>query len=63
MCFSCGFVGVNRLFALVYSNEDGNSKKFKAKGYYLPKGVIKNSNFIINGKRFYDQTTDFDIKR
>ena len=25
------FVGVNRLFVLVYTNEDGNSKRFKAK--------------------------------
>ena len=28
------FVGVNRLFVLVYSNEDVDSKRFKAKRYY-----------------------------
>ena len=57
------FVGFNRLFILVYSNQDPDSKKFKAKRYYLPKGIIKNYNVIINGKNFYDQPTDSDIKR
>ena len=46
------FFGVNRLFALVYLNQDDDSKKFKAKRYYLPKGIIKNYNmektFMIN---------------
>ena len=57
------FVGVNRLFVLVYSNEDAATKKFNSKRYYLPKGIIKNYNFIINGKNFYDQPIDSDIKR
>ena len=57
------FLGVNRLFVLVYSNEDVDSKRFKAKRYYLPKGVIKSYNVIINGKNFYDQAIDSDIKR
>ena len=57
------FVGVNRLFVLVYSNEDADSKRFKAKRYYLPKGIIKIYNVIINGKNFYDQAIDSDIKR
>ena len=39
----------NRLFALVYSNQDDNSKRFKTRRYYLPKGIIKNYNVIING--------------
>ena len=34
------FFGVSRLFVLVYTNEDANSKRFKAKIYYLPKGII-----------------------
>ena len=29
----------------------------------LPKGIIKNYNIIINGKNFYDQAIDSDIKR
>ena len=36
------FVGVNRLFILIYTNENDDAKRFKARRYYLPKGVIKN---------------------
>ena len=57
------FVGVNRLFVLVYTNEDADSKRFKAKRYYVPKGIIKNYNVIINGKNVDDQPIDSDIKR
>ena len=57
------FVGVNRLFLLVYSNEDDNSERFKAKRYYWPKGIIDNYNVIFNGKNFYNQPIDSDIKR
>ena len=41
------FAGVNRLFVLVYSNQDDNAKRFKLRRYYLPKGIIKNYNVII----------------
>ena len=50
-------------FVLVYSNHDYNAKRFKAKKYYLPKGIIKNYNVIINGKHFYDPAIDSDIKK
>ena len=30
---------------------------------YLPKGIIKNYNVVINRKKFYNQTIDSDIKR
>ena len=43
---------VNRLFVLVYSNQDDNSKRYKAKRYYLPKGIIKIYRVIIDGKTF-----------
>ena len=36
------FVGVNRLFVLVYSNPDVNSKKLKTRRSYLPNEIIKN---------------------
>ena len=52
------FVGVNRLFVSVYSSQDKFSKRFKAKRYYLPKGIIDSCNIIINGKISYDQTID-----
>ena len=38
-------------------------KLFHSRRYYLPKRIIKNHNVIINGKNFYDQEIDFDIKR
>ena len=50
--FKSNFVRVNRLFVLVYSNVDDNSKRFKTKRYYLPKGMISNYNVIINRKKF-----------
>ena len=46
---------------LIYSNQDDNDKKFKAQRYYLPKGIIKNYNAIIDGKNFCDQPNDSDI--
>ena len=58
-CFlESNFVAVNRLFVLAYTNEDAASKIFKTKIYYLPKGIIKNYNAIINGKNLYDQAID-----
>ena len=51
------------LFVLVYSNQDANAKRFKARRYYLPKGRVKSYSLIINGKSFYHQPIDSDIKR
>ena len=48
------FVGVNRLFVKVYSNQDNDSKRLKTWRYYLPKGISDNYNVIINEKNFYD---------
>ena len=56
------YVEVNRLFVLVYANWDAASRGFKAKRYYLSKGVINNYRVIINEKNFYDQPIDSDIK-
>ena len=35
--FKSNFFGVNRLFVLVYSNQDENAKRIKTWRYYLPK--------------------------
>ena len=48
---------------LVYLNRDNDVKRFKTQRYFLPKGIIKNCNVIINGKNFYDQQIDSDVKR
>ena len=50
------------MFVLVYSNQDTNTKGFKARSYYLSKRIIKNDNVIVNGNNFYDQPIDSDIK-
>ena len=52
----------SRLFVLIYFNRDNDVKEFKAQ-IYLPKAIIKNSDVTINGKNFYDQPIDSDIKR
>ena len=57
------FAGVNRLFLLVYTNEDANAKRFNAGKCYLTKDKIENYNVIINEKNFYDQVIDSHIKR
>ena len=46
-----------------YSNQDKNAKRNKPQKYYLPKGIIKNYRFIINGKNLYGQPIDSDIKQ
>ena len=46
------FVGVNRLFVLVYKNHDDDVKRFKARRYYIPKGIIDDFIIIINPKAF-----------
>ena len=51
------------MFVLVYTNEDDSSKRFKTRIYYLTKGLIKNYNVIINGKKFYDQPIDSYVKQ
>ena len=56
-------VRVNRISVLVYLNRDNDLKRFKTRKQYLPKGIIKNYNVIINRKSFYDQTVGFDMKR
>ena len=57
------FVRVNRLFVLICPNKKNSIKRFKAKKYYLPKGILRNYNIIINGKDFYEQLINSDIKR
>ena len=55
------FLGVNRLSVLIYSSQYDNAKRFKARRYYLPKGIIEHYN-VINGKNFYEQRIYYDMK-
>ena len=51
------------LFILVYLNQDASSKRFKNRMYYLSKCKIRNHNAIINGKNFFYQPIDSDMKQ
>ena len=51
------------MFVSVSTNHGINAKRFKARKHYLPKGIIKNYNMIVNGKKIYEQPIDSDIKR
>ena len=46
------FAGLNKLFVLTYLNQDDDIRRYKARRYYLPKGIIKNYNVIINENTF-----------
>ena len=48
------FAEVNKLFLLVHSNQEDDSKSHKAIRYYLPECIIRNYNVIINEKKYYD---------
>ena len=50
------------MYALVDSNQDGDSKIFKGQRYYLLEDVVKNYNFIINRKNICYQSIHSDIK-
>ena len=57
------FAVVNRLFVLIYSSQDNNVKRYNVLSCYLPKGIIKNYNIIINGMNFSNQSVDSNIKQ
>ena len=38
-------------------------QKYTAQRYYLPNCINNNYSVIVNGKNFYDQSIDSDIKR
>ena len=53
------FQGVNRLFVLSFSNDDGG-KSYKQ--YYLPTLETKDYNVVIEGRNFFDQPIKNDLK-
>ena len=61
--FESNFVEVNKTFVLIYSNKHDNAERNEARSYYLPKGIIKNYNVIINAKNLYGQSIDSDVTR
>ena len=53
------FQGVDRLFVLSFENED---QRKSHSTYYLPKVEIKDYNVMIDGKNFFDQPINSNIK-
>ena len=53
------FQGVNRLFVLSFENENGRTSHSE---YHLSKVEIKDYNVRIDGKNFFDQLINNDIK-
>ena len=51
------------MFALVYLNEKNDVKRYSTHRYYLPKGIVIGYSVIINGKNFYEQPVNSDLKR
>ena len=58
------FQGVNRLFLMAYSREDGNqATRNGQRKYYLPRIDLKKYNVIIHGRNFYDNPIESDIEK
>ena len=53
------FVGISKLLVLVYSNKMMMQKCVKPNSIIY----IKNNHVVINGKNFYDQSINCDIKQ
>ena len=59
------FQGVNRLFALAFDNTNNGDNKVERdshRKYFLPRVDITNYNVLIDGRNFYDQSINDQIK-
>ena len=57
---------MNRLFVLAFDNTENGNKKVERdvhRKYFLPKVDITNYNVLINGRNFYDQPINDQIKK
>ena len=60
------FQGVNRLFVLAFTDtNNGNNKVERGshRKYFLPRVNITNYNVLIDGRNFYDQPINDEIKK
>ena len=60
------FQGVNRLFVLAFNNTNNDANKVERdshRKYFLPRVNITNYNVLIDGRNFYDQTINDQIKK
>ena len=54
---------VNRLFVMVYNRANGQSTRNGQQKYYLPRIDLEKYNLIIDGRNFYDNPIESDIKK
>ena len=60
------FQGVKRLFVLAFDNADNGDKKVERNShrkYFIPRVNITNYNVLIDGRNFYDQPINDQIKK
>ena len=60
------FQGVNRFFVLAFDNTNNDNNKVERdshRKYFLPRVNITNYNVLIDGRNFYDQSIDDQIKK
>ena len=60
------FQGVNRLFVLAFDNTKNGNKKVEVdshRKYYLPRVDITSYNVLFDGRNFYDQPINDQIKK
>ena len=57
------FQGVNRLFVLAFNNGANIVQRDSHKNYFLPRVSITNYNVLIDGRDFYDQPINDQIKK
>ena len=60
------FQGVNRLFVLAFGNTENSNKKAERNShrkYFSPRVDVTNFNVLTDGRNFYDQPTNDQIKK
>ena len=57
------FQGVNRLFVMSYNRANGQPTRNGYIKYYLPRISLNIYNVIIDGRKFYDNPIESDIKK
>ena len=62
---NASFQGLNRLFVLCYNNTDDTNKveRNSHRKYFLPRVNITNHNVLMDGRNFYDQRINGQIKK
>ena len=58
-----GIQGVNKLFVFAYAHGDNATNENSYDTYFLPRLKIDNYNIEIDGRNFYDQSTNDLIKQ